>query len=117
MILTGLKKENPAYYTEFFGPVTLLYRARDEAEAIEIANDSPYGLGGSVFTSDIERGRKVAGQISTGMVFINSPTAVKADLPFGGVRRSGYGRELVGLGLKEFVSHKVIGVIDIDGAF
>lgn len=117
VILTGLKKENPAYYSEFFGPVTLLYRARDEAEAIEIANDSPYGLGGSVFTQDIDRGRKVAGQISSGMVFINSPTAVKADLPFGGVRRSGYGRELAGLGLKEFVSQKVIGVIDIDGAF
>ncbi|MFA3778290.1 NAD-dependent succinate-semialdehyde dehydrogenase [Yersinia sp. 1652 StPb PI] len=117
VLLTGLTKDNPAYYWEFFGPVSLVFKAKDEAEAIEIANDSPFGLGGSVFTQDIERGRKVAAQMSTGMVYINHPTAVKADLPFGGVRRSGYGRELIGLGLKEFVNHKLIGVTDIDGGF
>jgi succinate-semialdehyde dehydrogenase/glutarate-semialdehyde dehydrogenase len=117
VLLTGLTHDNPAYYWEFFGPVSLVFKARDEAEAIEIANDSPFGLGGSVFTRDVERGRKVAAQISTGMVYINHPTAAKADLPFGGVRRSGYGRELIGLGLKEFVNHKLIGVTDIDGAF
>ncbi|MGP2470213.1 NAD-dependent succinate-semialdehyde dehydrogenase [Yersinia sp. 2540 StPb PI] len=117
VLLTGLTKDNPAYYWEFFGPVSLIFKAKDEAEAIEIANDSPFGLGGSVFTQDIERGRKVAAQMSTGMVYINHPTAVKADLPFGGVRRSGYGRELIGLGLKEFVNHKLIGVTDIDGGF
>lgn len=117
VLLTGLTKDNPAYYWEFFGPVSLVFKAKDEAEAIEIANDSPFGLGGSVFTQDIERGRKVAAQMSTGMVYINHPTAVKADLPFGGVRRSGYGRELIGLGLKEFVNHKLISVTDIDGGF
>ncbi|NDL62026.1 NAD-dependent succinate-semialdehyde dehydrogenase [Acerihabitans arboris] len=117
VMLTGLTPDNPAYYWEFFGPVSLIFRAKDEAEAIAIANDSPFGLGGSVFTQDIEHGVKVAEKISTGMVYINHPTAVKADLPFGGVRRSGYGRELIGLGLKEFVNHKLIGVTDIDGAF
>ncbi|WP_263408569.1 NAD-dependent succinate-semialdehyde dehydrogenase [Terriglobus tenax] len=117
VMLSGLTKDNPAYYWEFFGPVSLIFKAKDEAEAIEIANDSPFGLGGSVFTQNIDRGRKVAEQISTGMVYINHPTAVKADLPFGGVRRSGYGRELIGLGLKEFVNHKLIGVTDIDGNF
>jgi len=117
VLLTDLTKDNPAYYWEFFGPVSLVFRAKSESEAIEIANDSPFGLGGSVFTQNIERGRQVAAQISTGMVYINHPTAVKADLPFGGVRRSGYGRELIGLGLKEFVNHKLIGVTDIDGQF
>ena len=95
----------------------MVFRVRDEAEAIAVANDSPFGLGGSVFTQDIERGRRVAAQISTGMVYINHPTAVKADLPFGGIRRSGFGRELIDLGLKEFVNHKLIGVTDIDGNF
>lgn len=117
VMLTDLRKDNPAYYWEFFGPVSLIFKAKDEAEAIAIANDSPFGLGGSVFTQNIDRGRKVAARISTGMVYINHPTAVKADLPFGGVRRSGYGRELIGLGLKEFVNHKLIGVTDIDGNF
>ncbi|WP_416046919.1 NAD-dependent succinate-semialdehyde dehydrogenase [Cupriavidus basilensis] len=117
VMLTDLTPDNPAYYWEFFGPVSLVFKAKDEAEAIQIANDSPFGLGGSVFTNDIERGRQVAAQISTGMVYINHPTTVKADLPFGGLRRSGYGRELIGLGLKEFVNHKLIGVTDIDGGF
>lgn len=117
VMLTELTVDNPAYYWEFFGPVSLIFKAKDETEAIAIANDSPFGLGGSVFTQDIAHGVEVAKKISTGMVYINHPTAVKADLPFGGVRRSGYGRELIDLGLKEFVNHKLIGVTDIDGAF
>jgi NAD-dependent aldehyde dehydrogenases len=116
-LLLSMEEDNPAYSWEFFGPVSQVIRARDENDAIRIANNSPFGLGGSVFTRDIERGIEVAKKISTGMVYINHPTAVKADLPFGGVRRSGYGRELVGLGIKEFVNHKLIGVTDIDGAF
>lgn len=116
-ILTGLTPDNPAYYWEFFGPVSLIYRAADEEEAIAIANDSPFGLGGSVFTADAKHGAEVAKRISTGMVFVNHPTMGKADLPFGGVRRSGYGRELIGLGLKEFVNHKLIDVVDIDAPF
>lgn len=116
-ILTNVTPDNPAYYQEFFGPVSMIIKAEDEADAINIANDSPFGLGGSVFTSDNERGRRVAGKISTGMVFVNHPTMVKADLPFGGVRRSGYGRELIDLGLKEFVNIKLIDVVDIDAPF
>ncbi|UBT80445.1 NAD-dependent succinate-semialdehyde dehydrogenase [Pseudomonas amygdali] len=116
-ILLTMAEDNPAYYWEFFGPVSQVIRARDEADAIRIANDSPFGLGGSVFTQDVAHGIEVAKKISTGMVYINHPTGVAADLPFGGVRRSGYGRELVGLGIKEFVNHKLIAVTDIDGAF
>ncbi len=117
VILTDVGEDNPARYWEFFGPVSMLFRARDEEDAVRIANDSPFGLGGSVFTSDTEHGAEVAKKISTGMVFVNHPTMVKADLPFGGVRRSGYGRELLGLGIKEFVNHKLIDVVDIDAAF
>jgi succinate-semialdehyde dehydrogenase/glutarate-semialdehyde dehydrogenase len=116
-ILTNVSPDNPAYYWEFFGPVSMIFRASDENDAVRIANDSPFGLGGSVFTADPLRGKKVAGKISTGMVFVNHPTMVKADLPFGGVRRSGFGRELLGLGLKEFVNHKLVNVVDIDAPF
>ncbi|MEG3149312.1 NAD-dependent succinate-semialdehyde dehydrogenase [Sphingomonas sp. ZT3P38] len=116
-ILTDIGEDNPARYWEFFGPVSMLFRASDEDDAVRIANDSPFGLGGSVFTSDTRHGAEVAGRISTGMVFVNHPTMVKADLPFGGVRRSGYGRELLGLGIKEFVNHKLINVVDIDAPF
>lgn len=116
-ILSNVTADNPAYYWEFFGPVSMILRAKDEDDAVRIANDSPFGLGGSVFTADTRRGAKVAARISTGMVFVNHPTMVKADLPFGGVRRSGYGRELLGLGLKEFVNHKLIDVVDIDAPF
>jgi succinate-semialdehyde dehydrogenase/glutarate-semialdehyde dehydrogenase len=116
-ILTDIAEDNPARYWEFFGPVSMLFRASDEDDAVRIANDSPFGLGGSVFTSDTKRGAEVARKISTGMVFVNHPTMVKADLPFGGVRRSGYGRELLGLGIKEFVNHKLIDVVDIDAPF
>ena len=117
VILTEVGEDNPARYWEFFGPVSMLFRARDEDDAVRIANDSPFGLGGSVFTSDTKHGAEVARKISTGMVFVNHPTMVKADLPFGGVRRSGYGRELLGLGIKEFVNHKLIDVVDIDAPF
>lgn len=116
-ILTDITGDNPARYWEFFGPVSMVFRAKDEADAVRIANDSPFGLGGSVFTSDTKRGAEVARKISTGMVFVNHPTMVKADLPFGGIRRSGYGRELLGLGIKEFVNHKLIDVVDIDAEF
>ncbi len=115
--LTELDENNPARYWEFFGPVSMLFRAKDEDDAVRIANDSPFGLGGSVFTSDTAHGFEVAKRISTGMVFVNHPTKVEADLPFGGARRSGYGRELLGLGLKEFVNEKLIDVVDIDAHF
>jgi len=117
LLTTNLHEQNEARHWEFFGPATQLYRAKDEAEAIRIANDSPFGLGGSVFTKDTQRGVKVAEQIETGMVFVNHSTMVKADLPFGGVARSGYGRELIGLGIRELVNHKLIDVVDIDAPF
>ncbi|PKU24799.1 NAD-dependent succinate-semialdehyde dehydrogenase [Telmatospirillum siberiense] len=116
-ILTEIGEDNPARYWEFFGPVSMLFRAEDEDDAVRIANDSPFGLGGSVFTASPAHGAEVAKKISTGMVFVNHPTKVEADLPFGGIRRSGYGRELLGLGLKEFVNHKLIDVVDIDSPF
>ncbi|THU05457.1 NAD-dependent succinate-semialdehyde dehydrogenase [Lampropedia puyangensis] len=116
-ILTNVTPDNPAYHLEFFGPVSMIFRAKDEADAIRIANDSPFGLGGSVFTQNVQHGEEVAKKISTGMVFVNQPTRVKADMPFGGVRNSGYGRELVHLGIKEFVNHKLINVVDIDAPF
>ncbi len=116
-ILTDIGEDNPARYWEFFGPVSMIFRAKDENDAVRIANDSPFGLGGSVFTSNPAHGAEVAKRISTGMVFVNHPTMVKADLPFGGVRRSGYGRELLGLGIKEFVNHKLIDIVDIDAPF
>jgi succinate-semialdehyde dehydrogenase/glutarate-semialdehyde dehydrogenase len=116
-ILSDIAADNPARNWEFFGPVSMLFRAKDEDDAVRIANDSPFGLGGSVFTSNPKHGAEVARKISTGMVFVNHPTMVKADLPFGGIRHSGYGRELLGLGIKEFVNHKLIDVVDINAPF
>jgi succinate-semialdehyde dehydrogenase/glutarate-semialdehyde dehydrogenase len=107
-ILTNIASDNPAYRQEFFGPVALVFPARDADEAVAIANDSPYGLGGSVYTKDIEVGKHVASKIDTGMVFINYPSVSTADLPFGGIKRSGYGKELSDLGIQEFVNQKLI---------
>lgn len=109
-VLTGIEPANPAYYQEFFAPVALIFRVKGEAEAVKLANDSPFGLGGSVITADIERGKRVARQIETGMVFINQATWTAPDLPFGGVKNSGYGRELSNLGITEFVNKKLIRV-------
>ena len=83
---------------------------KDEHEAIAIANDSPYGLGGSVFTRDIERGKRVARKIETGMVFINQATWTSPELPFGGIKNSGYGHELSDMGIQEFVNKKLVRV-------
>ncbi len=109
-ILTDIQPENPAFYQEFFAPVALIFRVKNEKEAIKLANDSPYGLGGSVITTDIARGKRVARQIETGMVFINKATWTAPGLPFGGVKNSGYGRELSDLGIGEFVNKKLIRV-------
>ncbi|CDS52581.1 Succinate-semialdehyde dehydrogenase [NAD]; Succinate-semialdehyde dehydrogenase [NADP+] [Polaromonas sp. CG9_12] len=109
-ILTDIDKGNPAYMQEFFGPVAMFFRVADEDAAVALANDSPFGLGGSVFTQDIERGKRVARRIDTGMVFINSGATSSPELPFGGVKNSGYGRELSGAGIQEFVNKKLIRV-------
>jgi succinate-semialdehyde dehydrogenase/glutarate-semialdehyde dehydrogenase len=113
-ILTDIAQENPAYYQEFFGPVALFFRVKDEDEAVRLANDSRFGLGGSVFTSDVARGIEIAKRIDTGMVNINHPARLKADLPFGGVKISGYGHELAHLGIEEFINKKLINVVPID---
>ena len=109
-ILTDISANNPAYKEEFFGPVALFFRVADEDAAVALANDSPFGLGGSVFTQDIERGKRVARKIDTGMVFINSGAVSSPELPFGGIKNSGYGRELSGAGIQEFVNKKLIRV-------
>ena len=109
-VLTDIDARNPAFHQEFFGPVALFFRVKDEAAAVALANDSPFGLGGSVFTKDVERGRRVARAIDTGMVFINSAAMSSPELPFGGVKNSGYGRELSRAGILEFVNRKLIRV-------
>lgn len=107
-ILTGVTKDMPTYDQEIFGPVATVYVVEDEAAAIQLANDSSYGLGGCVFTADIERGRRVAERVETGMMFINQPTKSQSELPFGGIKNSGYGRELSHLGILEFINKKLI---------
>lgn len=107
-ILTGITRDNPAFHQEFFGPVAQLYIVEDDDAVVALANDSPYGLGGSIFSGDTDRARKLASRIETGMVFINTPTTSMPELPFGGVKRSGYGRELGDLGIKEFVNRKLV---------
>ena len=116
-VLTNMLPGNPVYYEEFFGPVAVFFKVKNEQEAIELANDSPFGLGGSVFTQDIERGKRIADQINAGMVFINHPTWTQADLPFGGTKGSGYGRELSELGINEFVNKKLIRVSELSDPF
>ena len=107
-ILRSVTKDNPIFYEEIFGPVATMHSVGSEEEAIALANDSPYGLGGSVHTRDIARGRKVAEKIETGMVFVNDITGSAPDLPFGGIGNSGYGRELSEFGITEFVNHKLV---------
>jgi succinate-semialdehyde dehydrogenase/glutarate-semialdehyde dehydrogenase len=107
-VLTGVTPEMRAYSEELFGPVAVVYRVENDDEAIELANATSYGLGGSVFGSDPERTRAVAERIESGMVWINSPTSTQADLPFGGVKRSGFGRELSHLGMLEFTNRKLV---------
>lgn len=113
-ILTNIKPGNPAFREEFFGPVALFFRVKNEDEAVALANDSDFGLGGSVFTKDVARGKRVASRIDTGMMFINHPTWTTADLPFGGIKNSGYGRELSSMGIQEFVNKKLVRVASID---
>ncbi len=109
-VLTDITAENPAFREEFFGPVALFFRVKDEDEAIALANDSDFGLGGSVFTRDVARGKRVASRVETGMMFINNISWSDAELPFGGIKNSGYGRELGDMGIQEFVNKKLVRV-------
>lgn len=107
-ILTNIDRDNPAHTTEMFGPVAVVYKVKTEEEAIELANDSSYGLGGIVFAGDSEHGAEVATKIETGMVFVNNIRYSLPELPFGGVKRSGFGREMSSIGQKAFVNEKLI---------
>lgn len=107
-ILTHITRDNPAYFEEFFGPVAQIYVVNNDEEAVRLANDSHYGLGGAIFSRNIQRAKQMASRIETGMVYINWLTDTAAELPFGGVKRSGFGRELSDLGIKEFVNQKLV---------
>ncbi|WP_152345681.1 NAD-dependent succinate-semialdehyde dehydrogenase [Brevibacterium sp. CFH 10365] len=107
-LLTDVKPGMQAYDDEIFGPAVVVFKVRSEDEAVALANDTKFGLGGSVFSSDRERAVRVAKRLEVGMVFINSAGGSQADLPFGGVKRSGIGRELGPLGIEEFMNKKTI---------
>jgi succinate-semialdehyde dehydrogenase/glutarate-semialdehyde dehydrogenase len=107
-ILTDIAPGNPAFRDEFFGPVVSFYRVKTEDDAIALANDSDFGLAGSVWTKDEARGLRVASRVDAGMLFVNNLDWADADLPFGGIKHSGYGRELGHMGILEFVNKKLV---------
>jgi succinate-semialdehyde dehydrogenase / glutarate-semialdehyde dehydrogenase len=109
-VMTDITPDNPAYTEEFFGPVAQVYKVGSEDEAVRLANDTPYGLGSYVYTTDSEQALRVADKIEAGMVFINAVGAEGVELPFGGVKASGFGRELGRFGMDEFVNKKLIRV-------
>jgi succinate-semialdehyde dehydrogenase/glutarate-semialdehyde dehydrogenase len=113
-ILTHVTPQNPAFRDEFFGPVAMFFRVKDEDAAIALANDSDFGLGGSVFTKDVARGQRVASRVETGMMFINNIDWTDPELPFGGIKDSGYGRELGEMGIQEFVNKKLVRFVKLD---
>ena len=108
LIITNLKPGMPAFHEELFGPVACFYKAKDTENAIAIANESEFGLGGSVWTEDFDKGIKVAEKVESGAVYVNKMMASDPQVPFGGIKKSGYGRELSHLGIKEFVNQKTI---------
>jgi succinate-semialdehyde dehydrogenase/glutarate-semialdehyde dehydrogenase len=108
-VLADVRKGMPAYDEELFGPVAALIGAKDEADAVRIANDSPFGLGAAVFTRDAARGERLAAEaLEAGSCFVNSLVKSDPRLPFGGIKESGYGRELAGFGIREFVNIKTV---------
>jgi succinate-semialdehyde dehydrogenase/glutarate-semialdehyde dehydrogenase len=110
-VLAGISPDTDAYREEFFGPVASVYKVGSEEEAVKVANDTPFGLGSYLFTTDSEQADRVANQIDAGMVFVNGALLDGAELPFGGVKRSGFGRELGPYGMDEFVNKKLIRVV------
>jgi succinate-semialdehyde dehydrogenase/glutarate-semialdehyde dehydrogenase len=107
-VLDGVSEDMPAFREETFGPVAAVIRARDPRDAVRLANDTEYGLGAALWTADVERGKALAREIEAGNVFINSMVASDPRIPFGGIKRSGYGRELGAYGIKEFVNIQTI---------
>ena len=109
-LLTDVTQDMGLYHEEVFGPVAVLHRARDLDEALELANDTPFGLGSNAWTTDPDEQERFAAELDAGMVFINGMTASYPELPFGGVKESGYGRELADLGIREFCNAKTVWV-------
>lgn len=111
-VLTGVTEEMRAFREELFGPVAVVYSVASDEEALALANDTPYGLGGAVFSTDVDRARAIAERLEVGMSNVNSPAGEGAEIPFGGVKRSGFGRELGPLGMDEFVNKRMYYVAD-----
>ena len=111
-VIDRIGPDNPIYAQELFGPVASVYVVPSEEEAVRLANDTPYGLGAAIFSSDVPKAQSLAHRIDSGMVFINNPTWIAPNMPFGGVKHSGNGRELSELGFTEFVNRKLIKVFE-----
>ncbi|MBA6434332.1 NAD-dependent succinate-semialdehyde dehydrogenase [Streptomyces sp. GMR22] len=111
-VLTGVTPGMRAYSEELFGPVAVVYKAASDQEALDLANSSRYGLGGAVFSTDVARATAVAAELEVGMANVNTPVGEGAELPFGGVKRSGFGRELGPLGMDEFVNKRLLYISD-----
>jgi len=109
-VLTDVRIGSPAYYEEIFGPVAMLFRVKNAAEAVRVANDSPFGLGSSVWTKDLAEQDYFVQNLEAGSIFINAMVASDPKLPFGGIKRSGYGRELADVGMREFMNVQTVWV-------
>jgi succinate-semialdehyde dehydrogenase/glutarate-semialdehyde dehydrogenase len=115
-ILTDVTPEMRAFREELFGPAAVVYKVKDAEEAVALANDSDFGLGATVMSSDLDRARAVADRLEAGMVWINQPTGTSPELPFGGIKRSGYGRELSELAMFEFANRRLVRTVPVKKA-
>jgi succinate-semialdehyde dehydrogenase / glutarate-semialdehyde dehydrogenase len=115
-ILTDVTPDMRAFHEELFGPAAVVYKVKDADEAVALANGSVYGLGATVMSSDLDRARAVAERLEAGMVWINQPTGSSPELPFGGVKRSGYGRELSELAMFEFANRRLVRTVPVKKA-